>query len=366
MSRRSRQLWWWARPIIFLTIVWLLLLSLRHDSTTALFRDHDAAVDNPIALQCRAHGWKPFIPSKPSQPRRVYDLLLINTELDQLEIRLNTTFSEVDYYILVEAARTFTYRPKPLTLRENLSRFDAYKSKLIYHELEFPPDYAPTTTWQTETLQRNAMLTQAIPKLAGTPRAPRPGDVLVVSDVDEIPRPSTLALLRACAFPRRLTLYSRFYYYSFQWLHRGDEWPHPQATYFEGDKKTLLPDELRMGIGGSGVWPFKQLRRWWEAGALRNASWHCSSCFATIRELVNKMGSFSHVGLNKERFRDPEHIVDRVRNGKDLWDRKGEFYDRIENNEDVPEFLKHNRDRFGYMLDRDGPGAGFLDYQPGM
>ena len=110
-------------------------------------------------------------------------------------------------------------------------------------------------------------------------------DVLVVSDVDEILRPSTLRTLRACAFPRRLTLASRFYYYSFQWLHRGPEWPHPQATYYQGLKNTLLPNDLRIADGG--MWPFRE----WEKGTMANASWHCSSCFATVGELLGKMAS---------------------------------------------------------------------------
>lgn len=73
------------------------------------------------------------------------------------------------------------------------------------------------------------------------------------------------------------------------------------------------------------------------------------------------MASFSHTSMNKERYRDPGRIVEYIRQGRDLWDRKGEVYDRVEGNRDVPGFLLENRERFGYMLDRDGPKAGFVD-----
>jgi beta-1,4-mannosyl-glycoprotein beta-1,4-N-acetylglucosaminyltransferase len=81
--------------------------------------------------------------------------------------------------------------------------------------------------------------------------------------------------------------------------------------------------------------------------------------------LLGKMESFSHTEYNEEKFRERERIVDRVRKGKDLWDRWGQWYDRVEDNKDVPSYLKEEdrEKRFGYMLDRDGVGAGFEDYE---
>jgi len=182
--------------------------------------------------------------------------------------------------------------------------------------------------------------------------------VILVSDVDEIPRPATLKVLRNCDFPRRLTLRSVFYYYSFQWLHRGDEWEHPQATFFEGLTKTILPVNLRNGDGGLPI--LKQL----EKEDLWSAAWHCSSCFATLEEMVNKIMSFSHQGWNKPEFREPASLARRVRNGLDMFDREGQVYDRVDGNTDIPGYLKEigGQEKFSYMLNRDGDNAGFRDY----
>jgi beta-1,4-mannosyl-glycoprotein beta-1,4-N-acetylglucosaminyltransferase len=180
-----------------------------------------------------------------------------------------------------------------------------------------------------------------------------------VSDLDEIPRPATLTLLRNCEFPRRLTLRSKFYYYGFQWLHRGEEWAHPQATTYRGPDDTVLPQELRAGSHG-----INRLKHMDERGDLWNAAWHCSSCFSTVEELLTKMSSFSHVELNTDKFREESAIVDRVRHGKDLWDRFGQWYERVDDNPDVPRYIKENSEKFGYMLDRDGANAGFVDYVP--
>jgi beta-1,4-mannosyl-glycoprotein beta-1,4-N-acetylglucosaminyltransferase len=83
-----------------------------------------------------------------------------------------------------------------------------------------------------------------------------------------------------------------------------------------------------------------------------------------VEEVLSKMRSFSHVALNQEPFRDRTRIVDRVRKGLDLWDRKGEVYDEVYGNVDIPEYLKEDRKRWEFLLDRSGSNAAFQDYDP--
>jgi beta-1,4-mannosyl-glycoprotein beta-1,4-N-acetylglucosaminyltransferase len=298
---------------------------------------------------CAAHNWEPFH-AQSEHPRQVYDLVMINSELDWLEIRLNTLHTHVDYFVVLESATTFTGLKKPLMVQENWSRFAQFHDKIIYHILENPPP--PTAnSWAHERHQRNAMFTQVFPFL-NTTQAAHDGDVILVSDLDEIPRPATLTVLRNCDFPARLTLRSEFYYYSFQWRHVGPEWAHPEATVYRGTDETILPADLRgPSYAKQDLW---------------NAGWHCSSCFETVAEMLRKMESFSHTEYNEERFRDGERIVRLVRTGKDLWGRWSQWYKRVDNNQDIPTYLKQDgmRERFGYMLDRDGANAGFVDYTP--
>jgi beta-1,4-mannosyl-glycoprotein beta-1,4-N-acetylglucosaminyltransferase len=44
--------------------------------------------------------------------------------------------------------------------------------------------------------------------------------------------------------------------------------------------------------------------------------------------------------------------------------RWGEKYDRVDNNEDIPRYLKEDKGKFEYMLDRGKENAGFVDYKP--
>ncbi|KAJ9631093.1 hypothetical protein H2203_001624 [Taxawa tesnikishii (nom. ined.)] len=225
---------------------------------------------------------------------KVYDLVLLATELDWLEVRLATLASYVDYFVIVESLTTFTGLPKPLYLKDNWHLFKDFHHKII-HRIVHDPVMSPRI-WDHEDYLRNSLLKEVFPGLAGTELEAHFGDALAVSDMDEIVRPGALLLMRYCDIPARLTLRTHFYYYPFQRRHGGPQWAHPDATVYKGSA-TLAPNNLRAGLLDNG-WritiPLAALRRWWDRGTLWNAGWRCSSCFATVAEMRSKMHSFSH------------------------------------------------------------------------
>ncbi|KAF2488182.1 glycosyltransferase family 17-domain-containing protein [Neohortaea acidophila] len=306
-----------------------------------------------------SHGFSPFAP-----PRKVFDLVLFSTELDWLEIRLHTHAPYVDYFVIVESPTTFTNRPKPLHLKENWARYKQFHHQIIYRVVEDP--IVSARHWDHEDYLRNALLHEVFPSLEGSQQEAQKHDVLIVSDMDELLRPDALLLVRHCAIPKRLTLRSHFYYYSFQWLHRGEQWAHPQASTFGVSvENTLPPNDLRQNLLGPGLPLFAAWSRWWESANLWNAGWHCSSCFASIQEVHTKMDSFSHQLWNTPANRDVKTMVQRVRSGMDLFARPDELYDRVTDNKDVPQYVlnaSEHEGRFGYLLNRDGEDAGFIDW----
>jgi beta-1,4-mannosyl-glycoprotein beta-1,4-N-acetylglucosaminyltransferase len=313
-----------------------------------------------VSSKCRTHGFTPWIVRE--RTRKVYDLFLMSTELDWFEIRLHTLSPYVDYFVVVESRTTFTGKPKPLYLRDSWDRFKQFHDKIIYREVE---DLVHSErVWDHEDFFRNSLFTEVFPDLAKTNARANTGDVLVVSDLDEIPRPETMALLRWCHFPDRLTLGSDFYYYSFQWRHDGPQWPGPHATTFRGPA-TITPNNLRQGLLGTGWAPIAAFRRWRDRATLWDAGWHCSSCFATVEEVLAKMGAFSHMALDTPENRDRPTLVNRVRNGLDLFGRIDQTYSRVTNNTDLPQYIlqRYSEDgtRFRYLLDRDDENGGFVD-----
>lgn len=103
---------------------------------------------------CQRRRWEPY--ATRDQRRKIYDLFLINTELDFLEIRLNELDKEVDYFVILESPTTFQMNPKPLHLKDNLSQFKDFQHKIIHYVLDdsgakkIPKD----DTWEHERFTR--------------------------------------------------------------------------------------------------------------------------------------------------------------------------------------------------------------------
>ncbi|KAK4900101.1 hypothetical protein LTR27_002864 [Elasticomyces elasticus] len=110
---------------------------------------------------CRQHGFSTY-----GKARKVYDLVLFSTELDWLEIRLNTLAPHVDYFVVIESSTTFTNQLKPLILQQNWNRFEKYHEKMIYMVVRDP--VVSTRHWDHEDFFRNALLREVFPSAVGT------------------------------------------------------------------------------------------------------------------------------------------------------------------------------------------------------
>jgi beta-1,4-mannosyl-glycoprotein beta-1,4-N-acetylglucosaminyltransferase len=342
VSNSARGLQW--KVSTFASAYGVVFSPFKHGSDISGFVPERASLDE----FCKRYHWKPFIPRV--RRRKIYDLILINTELEWLEIRMGEMGSEVDYFVVVESPMTFSDAPKPLYVRENWDRFEGYHNKMILHTLNETGQTFPDA-WSRESFSRNAMFDQVFPSLAeDDERAPNSGDVIIVGDVDELVRPSVLSVLRHCAFPERLRLRTKIYYYSFQWLSQGrgyGDWDHPDATFYTDYATTIRPQSLRDDAADGEVW---------------NAGWHCSFCLPSLADIVKKITSFSHTEMNRPEIVDPKSILQRVRMGLDVFVRGGSDCHRVEDNRDVPAFLLKDKERFAYVLDRDPVHGNFVDY----
>ena len=119
---------------------------------------------------------------------RVYDTFVFYNELDILECRLRELEDAPVYrHVLVESPLTFQGKPKPMYFADNQERFAPWSDRIIHVIAEIDgdePDQPAWLPWAREAAQREAI--SAGLKDAG------PDDVILVSDVDEIPRASTL------------------------------------------------------------------------------------------------------------------------------------------------------------------------------
>ena len=111
--------------------------------------------------------------------RKVYDLFIINTELDWLEIRLGELHEEVDYFVILESSTTFQGDEKPLYLRQNWARFQSFHHQIIYRELNLT-GVKLKDSWARERYQRDSLYDKIIPVLEDEQKA-QIDDVLIVS-----------------------------------------------------------------------------------------------------------------------------------------------------------------------------------------
>ena len=94
---------------------------------------------------------------------------------------------------------------------------------------------------------------------------------------------------------------------------------------------------------------------------ISSTCFHCTWCFNQLKEVRLKMASYSHLEHNQVKFQSREHILDRYRYGKDLFDRKGLEYVYV-NNTDYPQLVKLQSERFMFMTNRTKlPNVGFID-----
>ena len=119
---------------------------------------------------------------------------MFHTELPVLRLRLHTLSEVVHRFVLVEATRTFSNKPKDLVFErevkhdQELAAFLSQVEHVIVDDL--PATQGEGSAWDREYFQLNAIV-------RGTARA-LPHDLIVVSDVDEIPDPHVINLLRSC------------------------------------------------------------------------------------------------------------------------------------------------------------------------
>jgi beta-1,4-mannosyl-glycoprotein beta-1,4-N-acetylglucosaminyltransferase len=203
----------------------------------------------------------------------IFDGFTFLNEFDLLEIRLHELDDVVDYFILVESDLTFSKKQKPLYFNENKSRFEKFLPKIIHIVVQDMP--MGNNPWEREAWQRNAIL-------RGWPS--KRGDYLIVSDVDEIPRASTLKSMLPISSPKQLHMQS---YGGYLNCPCGD-WRYA----------CVMPT----GTAGN----LEQLRHK-NHPLVENGGWHFSSV-GGAKAVGMKLDSYSHQEASVQRFNNKAKI----------------------------------------------------------
>ena len=281
----------------------------------------------------------------------VYDCFTFFNELDLLEIRINTLKDVVDRFVIAEATRTHTGKPKDLNYAKNRHRFLAFADKIEYvvvddllSEDEVSKDIY-NFPWVNENRQRNALMRG----LQGA----HYNDIVMVSDLDEIPRPQ--AVLRAKSNIEKGTDSIRFELRSYNFYLNFANFTCPKwlmgtvaAKYGDlvGGKllAAVIYDRYTQKSENQGI-ALHKLRFVKSKTVIGDAGWHFSF-LGGIDAIQKKLAAFSHSEFGSV---PRELLEERLRKGCDLFGRNGSFFG-VPINSSFPDFVVGNQSRFSNYL----------------
>jgi len=233
---------------------------------------------------------------------RIIDTFTFFNELPMLLLRLTELNDAVDTFVLVEASITHSGLPKPLYFQENKSMFEKFLHKIVHVVVEDLPNLPETGTWDREKAQRTAIY-RGLSQITLDPE-----DLVIVSDVDEIPDPTRLMIYRRIGLPAVGVhcLLQEMYYYNTT-CKMTNLWKHAKIMQFK---------ELE------GNPDLNQIRETYYSYAhLYPGGWHFSY-FGNADMIRTKLQSFAHSEFNTEFYTNLERIQKMIDERKDLFERE--------------------------------------------
>jgi len=283
--------------------------------------------------------------------RKIYDCFTFFNELDLLEIRLEEHYNYVDYFVIAEASKSHQGFDKEYFLENNWNRYKKYHDKIVHIKVDDMP--TDSYTWTLENFQRNALS-------RGLNNADK-NDIVIVSDCDEMLRPSTLEFMRhdtkrhlwVCRHP---IFWSKINYAQVEPINSGYN---VNAMAVTRDWLTT-PQELRNRTN----WAFHNLPMQFEDDnviTIQHAGWHFSY-LGDDKQALSKLENFAHAearhliqGLNVEKAMEQGlNPIAPSDPGK---------YAAMILDDYFPETIRKNQDRWAHLIAPNG-NKNIRDYLP--
>lgn len=263
---------------------------------------------------------------------KTFDCFLFFNEWEVLEIRLNELYDHVDQFVIVEANESFRGLPKPFNFEKKRELYSKFEDKITYIKVE--GHFETDNTWERRAFQLNSLL-------SGLTEC-QEDDIIILSDVDEIPNPESIEwfknnsyeLPRAlrirfkqspCKYPKALSLRQTMYRF---FINRcvpkgspGQPWIGP-AIFHYAHFTHFQPEQIRI-LSRSSCFP------------IIDSGWHFTS-----------MGGFDRMFEKYENFCDWKnpHPMN-YQKFRELVD----SYDYVPIDESYPRFVQNNID---YLTDK--------------
>lgn len=247
---------------------------------------------------------------------KIFDCFTFFNELEVLEIRLNELDKYVDYFVLVESKKTFTFKEKILYYDQNKHLFEKFRHKIIH----VPMDFGGRGEWGNEFAQRDSIR-------QGLVNAD-PDDIVILSDVDEIPN---LKGYNFDSLKYRIAGFPMQYYY-----------------YFLNNKMNLTQTIIKAFRVSHLYDNSPQAMRGKEPHIFGKLGWHFSY-MGGVNSIRRKLDAFAHQDMNLPEYNNDTHLHARLERNEDLFNRQYSF-EVVPVDNTFPEYLVNNQDKFKHMI----------------
>ena len=253
---------------------------------------------------------------------KIYDCFLFYNELEILTIRLHELYDHVDKFVVVESEETFRGNPKPLYYQENKHLFEKFADKIIHVIVEGHFEAVSTVPVWAATERENFQRHQIAKGLSNCADC----DIILISDVDEIPRATTIMeiknnidLVPAHQFKYIVCMLNNYCYY-FNCLN---------------DKQTPMFGSLAVHYENLKKYsPTRFRRNRNRALALKDAGWHFSY-MGGFKNVLSKLSAFADFYLDTPENRDWQKVRQKI-----------DAMPRVPINESFPRIIYENQKEY--------------------
>ena len=295
---------------------------------------------------------------------KIYDCFMYFDEEVVLDVRLNTLNEFVDYFVIVESI--YTHKGDPRELKFNHKKFEKFKDKIIYivDEETYPQTDEINTEDSEGEKSRKAIFNAAYREngqrnliTRGLKKA-NDEDIIMVSDVDEIPKLSELNFKN---INEKIILFKQdMFYYKFNLWLPNLIWTGTKAC----KKKNLVNPQWLRNIKDRKysffrIDTFFSKTKYTSIKVINDGGWHFSN-IKTPKEIEFKLRSYLH---HREFDLNPlsvTQIDEIIKNKQAIYDLKvdktvnkignGSILKNFDLNK-LPEYIVTNKNKFLDWID---------------
>lgn len=275
---------------------------------------------------------------------KIYDCFTYFNEDQLLKLRLETLWDQIDFFVICEATRTHSGKDKPINFKSE--NFQKYKEKIRYLLVDTFP-FESNNPWVLENYQRNY--------LANGLFDAEKNDLVLISDLDEIPNPNSINKFNPKKFKRGSFHQLTFIYFLNNCMIKNSApyiWSSSMITTY-GNLIDIFrcPNEVRT-YRGKGI--FRGIKKFimkYKTQSIVDAGWHFTWT-GGVEKILLKMESTAHQEFNLPEYRDPELIKQKIRVGGDILGSHmdGSECQLFQLDHRFPEYLVKNPEEFSNLI----------------